>query len=184
MVCTNCGAQIPDHAFSCPSCGRPMRVREVLASPPALNERIQYKGVQGWLALLVVYVFALIPFGIAVRIFFGVYSLAAGRAREGNFLSPGLWWIVDLILAALGVYAGFALVNRSANAVFVTKLFLMVLAIEGVGASMIQYRATADRAWGMIDALIFPAIWFAYLMLSRRVAHTYPIDAGHAPVLG
>jgi hypothetical protein len=65
----------------------------------------------------------------------------------------------------------------------VTKLFLMVLAIAGVSASMIQYRAAADRVWGMIDAVIFPAIWFAYLTLSRRVANTYPQDAGRAAAL-
>jgi hypothetical protein len=87
-----------------------MRVREVLASPPALKERIRYRGVQGWLALLVVYVFALIPFGTVLRIFFGVYSLAGG-AHQGNFPSLGLWWIVDSILAVLGVYTGFALLN-------------------------------------------------------------------------
>jgi hypothetical protein len=183
MVCTNCGALIPDHAFKCPSCGRPMRVGEVLASPPALAEHIRYMGVEGWLALLVVYVFASIPLVIAIRIFFAVYAFAAGRPHEGNFLSPGLWWIVDLILAVLGVYAGVALLNRSVNAVFVTKLFLTVLAIAGAGASMAQFHTPADRLWGVAEALIFPAIWFAYLTLSRRVANTYGRDAGYAPLL-
>ncbi len=112
MVCTNCGALIPEHAPACPSCARPMRVREVLESPPNLTaaHNDQYQGVGGWLGLLVFYLLVFLPLGTGMQLVRGVRPILAGESVQQAASLPNLtYWIVALLVTVIGIYAGIAL---------------------------------------------------------------------------
>ena len=181
MVCMNCGALIPDNAFACPSCGRPMRVRELLESPPALAAVAEYRGVEGWLAFLVFYLLFLLPLGTGVGLVRGLRPLlAGGLAQEGASRPSLLYWLAALLVAGMGIYAGIALWKVFSNAVAATKRFLIAFLIAGVVISIVRYHTFEDRMWGMVDASVFFSVWYAYLSRSRRVANTYPRHTGSA----
>ena len=178
MVCTNCGAQILGHAFACPECGRPMRVREVLESPPALVPAVKYTGVEGWLAFLVFYLLFLLPLGSGIGLVQKLRPLLTDASTRNGRLLPTLIFSVASILAAgMGIYAGIALWKIYPNAVAVTKRFLVAFLIAGVAISTVQYHTLGDRIWGIADALAFCLVWYAYLNRSKRVANTYPHSA-------
>jgi hypothetical protein len=181
MVCTNCGALIPDNAFECASCGRPMRVRDLLISPPALAARDECRGVEGWLAFLVFYLLFLLPLGTGIRLFLGLRSQPGGGLLRGHSSLPNLGnLVVALIVAGMGIYAGIALWKAFPNAVAATKRFLIAFLMGGLLISIVRYHTLADRIWGVADALAFFLVWYAYLKLSRRVANTYPRQSGPA----
>jgi hypothetical protein len=181
MVCTKCGALIPDDAFACPSCARPMRVRELLESPPALAAAGKCRGVEGWLAFLVFYLVFLLPLGSGMGLVRDLRpQLAGGLVHKGASLSDLVYWVVSLFVTGLGIYAGIALWRVFPTAVLATKRFLIVLLITGVVVSTVRYHTLEGRIWGMADALTFFSVWYAYLNLSKRVANTYPRHAGSA----
>ena len=178
MVCTNCGAQILDHAFACPQCGRPMRVREVLESPPALAPAVGYTGVEGWLAFLVFYLLFLLPLGTSIGLVQKLRPLLTGASMQnGGLLSALIFSAASILAAGMGIYAGTALWKIYPNAVAATKRFLVAFLIAGVLISTVQYHSLEDRIWGIADALAFCLVWYAYLNRSRRIANTYPHSA-------
>ena len=178
MVCTSCGAQIPEHAFACPECTRPTRVREVLESPPALVPAVKYTGVEGWLAFLVFYLLFLLPLGSGIGLVQKLRSLLTDASTQNGSLLPTLIFSVASILAAgTGIYAGIALWKIYPNAVAATKRFLVAFLISGIVISTVQYHTLEDRIWGIADALAFCLVWYAYLNRSRRIANTYPHSA-------
>lgn len=181
MVCTSCGAMIPDSAFACASCGRPMRVRDVLVSPPAAAARDECRGVKGWLAFLVFYLLFLLPLVTGIRLFLGLRSLPGEGLLEGHSSLLNLVYVVvALIVAGMGIYAGIALWKAYPNAVAATKRFLIAFLMGGLLISIVRYHTLADRVWGVAGAFAFFLIWYAYLKQSRRVANTYPRQSGPA----
>ena len=178
MVCTNCGAQIPEHAMACPQCARPMRVTEVLESPPALAPAARYTGVEGWLALLVIYLLFLLPLGTIIGVVRRLHALPTEGILQNGALLPALIYSVAAVWAAgMGIYAGTALWKSYPDAVAATKRFLAAFLISGVVISILHYHTLMDRIWGIADALAFCLIWYAYLNRSKRVANTYPHSA-------
>jgi len=174
MVCTNCGALIPDRAFKCPSCGRPMRATEVLASPPALDEKIRYAGVEGWLAALVLYLILLLPAGTVLDVGVGIWYLLAGpRAGVGETLFSVFAWLLGTLVAGSALYAGIKLLNRTPNAVTLAKRVLMCCLIGGLVLSVQRHGVSRENLWGLEEIPILPVICYAYLSMSRRVANTY-----------
>lgn len=154
-----------------------MRAREILESPPALNEKIRYAGISGWLALLVFYLLLLQPTGTIIAVIAGYrFQLAAESAREGTLLSNIVSWLVALLLAGMGIYAGVALLKKSPGAVVLTKRFFIACFVGGVVISAIRYGSSGDLA--ALNVPILPVIWYVYLVLSRRVANTFPRSAG------
>ena|SRR5277367_398837 len=175
MVCTNCGALIPDRAFACPQCARPMRAREVLESPPVLPESVRYEGVEGWLAFLVFYLLFLVPLGTGIGLAEELRLLLAGGLAQKDASFPNLiYWVVALFVACMGIYAGIALWKLFPNAVAATKRFLIAFLIASVVISIVRYHTLEDRVWRIADALVFFLVWYAYLNRSKRVANTYP----------
>ena len=177
MVCTNCGALIPEHAPTCPSCARPLRVREVLESPPNLTaaHNDQYRGVGGWLGLLVFYLLVFLPLGTGMQLVRGVRPILAGESGQQAASLPNLtYWIVALLVTLIGIYAGIALWRVFPNAVVATKFFLVVFLVAGVALAVYQNQILKDRLWGMVDSLTFFLVWYVYLIRSKRVANTYP----------
>jgi Protein of unknown function (DUF2569) len=178
MVCTSCGAQILEHAFACPECARPLRVREVLESPPALAPTVRYKGVAGWLAFLVFYLLFLLPLGSGIGLVNKLRPLLTDAStRNGRLLPTLIFSVASFLAAGMGLYAGIALWKIYPNAVAVTKRFLVAFLLSGVATSAVQYHTLADRIWGIADALAFCLVWYAYLDRSKRVANTYPHSA-------
>lgn len=174
MVCTTCGALIPEHSFKCPGCGRAMNVSEVLESPPALERDDHYEGVGGWLGVLVFYLLVLLPLGLAL-----------GVARASGFLS-GSWystqvplgarivyWVAAGLSAVLGIYAGLALWKILPNAVRATKFYLFVSLLATVIISLIAYQDPRDQVEEILWAAMWFLIWYAYLVRSKRVENTY-----------
>jgi len=175
MVCMNCGALIPTDSFQCVECGKRRTPTEVLDEPPGPATARPIEGVGGWLLILIAYLVFLMPLGAAVawvsqlRLFFSGESL-----RKGLLLHTLIPWAAGLCLVAMGLYAGIALWKVLPGAVRATKAFLLALLLLETISALVSHRAMSDRAWGLADDLLFFFVWYSYLVLSKRVANTYP----------
>jgi len=72
-----------------------------------------------------------------------------------------------------GLYAGILLWKERPRAVAVAKRFLLAWLLLGTISALFPGASVADRAWGLANALFWFAIWYSYLVLSKRVANTY-----------
>jgi zinc-ribbon domain len=111
MFCDRCGAQMPDQAQFCPSCGKPVGGTAAASTPGRVVRHVRVLAIF-WLVLSA---FHLIP-GLAIIGLFGP-GFGAGR----RFI-PGLPFFVHgivssigfifLIVAILGLAAGWGLLQR------------------------------------------------------------------------
>ena len=114
MVCTNCGAQIPEHAFACPKCARVMRVREVLESPPALGTVVRYEGLgvplgtrKEWAQ-----VFLMAAIWTGSSLYFHLFDRELGYRPVGSLSQLARWlFYIDTVLS--GVSFGLVVTFRS-----------------------------------------------------------------------
>jgi hypothetical protein len=144
-------------------------------------------GVRGWLLLLCVYLIIVMPL-IAILGAIGAWQRAAAApALRGALLTEV---VLEIALAGLAAYAGWALYRMRRNAVKFTKAYFIitfVLAIFGLGillatapaisqaqdnpALLKTLRAPATVA--SIRQAILSAAWLVYLLRSKRVCTTF-----------
>jgi hypothetical protein len=154
-------------------------VRDTLKTEVFLEAKNRRQGIGGWLAFLVFYLLFLLPIGATLLIIRTLkFPSAAAQLMKIGLASNLVYRIAVLAITALGIYAGVALVGRFPGAVAATKRFLIIYMIAGIAVAIL-----ADQGWQMlladaVSAVIFPAIWYAYLNRSRRIASTY---LGHPP---
>lgn len=174
MVCTHCGAPIPAENLVCPECGTRRTRDQVLAEPPPPVAR-EPAGVGGWLFVLVACLVFLVPLGAALALTRGAAELFVAHSIKIN-TSPAvlLMWIGGLALAAFGFYAGMLLWKKRPRAVAVTKSFLLSWLLFGVVSALLQHRSLANYSWEVAELFWF-CVWYSYLVLSKRVANTYPV---------
>jgi len=175
MVCTNCGALIPTDSFQCAECGKRKTPTEVLEEPPGPPTAPPLEGVGGWLLILIAYLVFLLPLRTLLGFFRVQGDLAGGQSMQKGFVLHTLIpWIAILCVAGMGLYAGIALWKVLPGAVRATKRFLFALLLFETISALVSHRAMSDRAWGLADDLLFFFVWYSYLVLSKRVANTYP----------
>jgi Protein of unknown function (DUF2569) len=145
-------------------------------------------GVRGWLLLLCVYLTIVMPLIAILGAIGALQRAAAAPALRGALLTEV---VLEIALAGLAAYAGWALYRMRRNAVKFTKAYfiiMFVLAIFGLGmlsatapvisqaqdnaALLKTLRAPATVA--SIRQAILSAAWLVYLLRSKRVSTTFP----------
>jgi len=155
-----------------------------VAPAPAAVTGPALRGVGWWLLFLCISLTILNPLMTA----FNLISAIAQTARYFRMF-PGLLILsiadvgVSCAIAAFSIYAGVVLWRVGPNAVKVAKTYLIVAAVYAVVAPFSALLAGLPAAsnGAIISAaivavgrgLIYVAIWYAYLMRSKRVQATY-----------
>jgi hypothetical protein len=136
-------------------------------------------GVGGWLGLLCRILLLWQPLSLAV---IGSSALNSLSVRG---LPLALVLVGRLIVAAFGVGAGLALLQRRAGAVAMAKASLILSAASDVFVYTTPYfpnnRPPGDTTLILAASLAWYAVWLAYLVRSRRVRQVYgtaTTDAG------
>ncbi|HNT69011.1 MAG TPA: DUF2569 family protein [Syntrophorhabdaceae bacterium] len=148
------------------------------------NRETQYKGVRGWLLLLCVCLTVLDPFSAFMTL------IAATNAAKPHFDQyPELFRLVliggicSTFLIVFSIYAGLSLWRVVPNAVttakryfisaFIYALFSMFLPVI-VGVSEKAFPEFSQGASiNNAIVIVYLAIWYLYLMRSKRVKATY-----------
>jgi hypothetical protein len=141
------------------------------------------KEVGGWLSLFCIALTIVGPFQ-------AISSLSETRgaiSQNGNNL-PALtsiliiWQALDLIVMAVGFYAGVCLINIRPAAVRIAKNYLLLhlvnLAITPLLVLLLLPRDVGDSVFyeflkGSMHGLLFFIVWYLYLIKSKRVKATY-----------
>jgi hypothetical protein len=129
-------------------------------------------GVGGWLLVLCVLLLVWQPLSLGL--------LASGvlddLALRGVPLALVL--VLRVIVAAFGIAAGLALVNRRPGAVALAKASLVASAATDVFVYATPYfpsnRMPGETPFYIAAALAYYIVWFAYLFRAKRVKNTFP----------
>jgi hypothetical protein len=103
----------------------------------------------------------------------------SGAVDELSIRGAGLGIILlaRLLAAGLGIAAGLALFQLKPGAVTIAKASLVFSAIVDVVVYATPYspnnRPPGDATVILVASLLYYAIWFAYLVRSKRVYETY-----------
>ena len=128
-------------------------------------------GIGGWLLLLCIGLTIIGPIGSV----FGI----AGKLIIGDFLSAVLFFLEGIF----SMYVGYRLWTIKSEAVAIVKTYLWIILMIN---STIPFTVAIFRTleWVSPEVMVRAslssisfAIWFSYLMFSKRVANTYAADA-------
>jgi len=132
---------------------------------------LRNQGVRGWLAGLCVLLLAGQPINLALV----ASSVLDAVPVRGAPLAALL--VIRLLVAALGVAAGLALLARRAGAPTLAKGSLVASAITDQLVYSTPYfpnnRTPSDTTIVLVTSLAYHAVWLAYLFRSERVRNTY-----------
>jgi hypothetical protein len=145
-------------------------------------------GVRGWLLVLCIYLAIVMPLIAMLGAIGALQRAAAAPALRGVLLTEV---VLEIVLAGLAAYAGWALYRMRPNAVKLAKAYfiiMLVLAIFGFGvllATAPTLSQTQDNAAlfntlrapatvAIIRQAILSALWLFYLLRSKRVRANFP----------
>lgn len=135
-----------------------------------INER-PGSPIRGWLLVLCVLLLGWEP------IRFGLVASNALQALSYRGAPLAAVLFARVLVTALGVAAGLALVARRASAVGMAKVALLAGAVFDIVAyttpAMPSNRMPGDTPFYIAASLAYHGIWFAYLSRSKRVRSTY-----------
>ena len=185
MVCIHCGAPRRDDLPDCPNCHRALNAREFYRDvDPCI-------GVHGWLALLVFILVVLSPLSAVLALFRWASSghVPAGWTELSGVIPVSVNFVALLLLTAFGIYAGSELKKITRAAVRTAKMYFLAVGVYwscvlfAALAARAMRIATSDEMWegvgDFISGLLYVAIWYLYLVRSKRVAKSYPPLAAH-----
>ena len=128
-------------------------------------------GVRGWLLVLCALLLVWQPISL---------GLAASNALDAlvvRGIPLALLLMVRLLVAALGIGAGLALLARRGAAVTLAKVALVASAATDLFVYSTPYypsnRLPGDTVWYISTSLTYHGIWLMYLVRSTRVRNTY-----------
>lgn len=124
------------------------------------------------------------PLFIAIQYFFLFQTLGGVGKVFSRF--PAIYPLMgsDLLLTALGVWAGILIWDLRAKGVRLAKIHLvlgvLIPAAMGIGAQMLGMGMLAEQIGaGLVSTVIFNVSWFFYLVTSERVRNLYEIEASN-----
>jgi hypothetical protein len=130
------------------------------------------RGVGGWLLVLCLLLIVWQPLSL---------GLVASQTLDALFvrgLPVALVLIARLLVTALGIAAGLALLGRRPAAVTLAKVSLAASAATDVFVYATPYfpnsRKPGETPIYIAASLAFYVMWLAYLFVSKRVAKTFP----------
>ena len=128
------------------------------------------RGVGGWLLVLCVLLLGWQPLDVAVA------ASGALDALQIRGLPLVLILLMRLVVAAVGIAAGLALVKRRPAAVALAKAALVMTAASDLVVYTTPYfpsnRFPGTTPLYIAASLAYAAIWLAYLSRSKRVRET------------
>jgi hypothetical protein len=129
-------------------------------------------GVGGWLLVLCVLLLVWQPLSLGLL----VSGVLDDLALRGVPLALVL--VLRVIVAAFGIAAGLALVNRRPGAVALAKASLVASAATDVFVYATPYfpsnRMPGETPFYIAAALAYYIVWLAYLFRAKRVKNTFP----------
>lgn len=159
------------------------------AAPPVGDETKQvdarYKGVGGWLLFFCLSLVVLSPLIAVIGVILNYELLNSYGDRLMTWLTIDS--IIDVALAVFSIYGGIMLWKVKPNAVRTAMIFLGFLiccnlfklilldVFNSVLPSMLQGSGEALRR--LFSSFIFSAVWFLYLVFSKRVKATFGVVA-------
>ena len=152
------------------------------------EHRTALYGVRGWLLLLCIYLVIVMPLIAILGAIGALQRAAAAPALRGALFTEV---VLEIGLAGLAAYAGWALYRMRRNAVKIAKAYfiiMLVLAIFGFGVllatapalSQAQDNAAlfntlrAPATVAILRQAILSVVWLVYLLRSKRVRATFP----------
>ncbi len=128
-------------------------------------------GVGGWLLVLCVLLLIWQPLSLGL-LASGVLSDLALRG-----VPLALVLLLRVLVTAVGIAAGLALLNRRPAAVTMAKASLIVSAATDVFVYLTPYfpsnRMPGETPFYIAASLAYYAIWLAYLFRAKRVTNTF-----------
>lgn len=129
------------------------------------------RGIGGWLLVLGAVLLVWQPIGLAL----------IASAMVGQIAVRGAWLAIVLVarvlVTALGIAAGIALVGRRDGAVGMAKAALVASAVTDVFIYTTPYapsnRVPGDAPLYVAGSLAYYGSWLAYLVRSKRVKSTF-----------
>jgi len=150
---------------------------EQIDGPPSLaDHRTSFggtgpAGVRGWLLVLCALLLIWQPLSLGLA----ASTLLDALAMRG--LPLALVLTLRLLVTAMGIAAGLALLARRAAAVTLAKVALVASAATDVFVYSTSYypsnRLPGDTVWFIVASLAYHSVWLAYLVRSARVRNTY-----------
>ena len=156
-------------------------VREAARNPMPTNE---LKGVRGWLFLFCL--------SMTIRPILTIYTLIEILPVFNHPEYPRwillLYYGLSLMIAGFGFYSAFLLWASDKKAVRVTKVYLFAMLAYWVVVALFPFLFSEDLQesplvkffrvlqHSLYTAVIYFAVWFAYISKSQRVANTYAAD--------
>jgi len=129
------------------------------------------KGIAGWLLLFCVLLLVWQPLSL------GLVASSVLDALPIRGLPLALVLLLRVAIVSLGIAAGLTLLSRRPAAVPLAKASLLASAATDVFVYTTPYfpnnRPPGDTTIVVIVSLAYYALWFGYLLRSRRVKNTF-----------
>ena len=151
------------------------------------EQRSDLYGVRGWLLLLCLYLMIAMPLIALLGTIGALQRAIAAPTLQGALLSEVA---LEIALALLAAFAGWALYRMRPNAVKVAKAyFITMLTLSNLGLGVLVVNALVvsrnqdnallntlqgPAAVASIRQVILSAVWLVYLLRSKRVRATFP----------
>jgi len=165
---------------------KPAKEQEVVVKPKKKESvsKSNLYGIEGWLLFFVLALILFTPVYNITKIilllegesiFDVIIESTEDLFYELEALVSLLWLISKFVFAALSVRAGLKLISKSASAVITAKRFLIIQVITNgsiyliIGAAIDEFLPVVF----LIVELIYFAIWYSYIIKSKRVETTY-----------
>lgn len=136
-----------------------------------MPEASRREGVGGWLLVLCALLLVWHPLSLGL-----VASSTLDRLPVRG-LPFALALLLRLLVTALGIAAGLALLTRRGAAVALAKTALVASAATDLFVYLTPYypnnRLPGDTVWYVAASLAYHGVWLAYLFRSSRVRDTY-----------
>ena len=127
--------------------------------------------IRGWLLVLCVLLLVWQPVSLALT----MSALVDQLSIRGTGL--GIVLLARLLAAGLGIAAGLSLFQLKPGALTIAKASLLVSALVDILVYATPYspnnRPPGDATIVLVVSLAYYAIWFAYLLRSKRAHATY-----------
>jgi hypothetical protein len=150
------------------------------------EHRTDLHGVRGWLLLLCLYLIIAMPLMAFLGTIGVLQRAATAPALRGALLAEV---VLEITLAGLAAYAGWALYRMRPKAVKIAKVYFIImfwLALFGLGmllatapivsqtqANALLNTLRAPATVASIRQAILSLVWLIYLQRSKRVRVTY-----------
>jgi len=160
-------------------------------------ERARLTGVKGWLAFFTIVLVVLQPLFLGAITIHNINELEHLPDDYGYILPIHILSVIGII--AFSIIAGMGLRRKKPDAVRIAKTFLF--AVLGYGFLNAILFGTAGNVYfsgygytgyydlgkfgveSLIRAIVFFAVWYTYLSVSKRVKFTYPYTTIRKPAV-